>query len=122
MKFVYERPKDKTIEAYGKVFEIPPKTAALVDNVAQITARIGAKDSTAAEQAYAMRDGIALFIGEEDAEQIFPKADVPNADIDEISAFWLALNEMSNKNTAAVIERYAPRAKNEIKVSADPKK
>lgn len=123
MVFEYKRPADLTIEAYGKKFIIPPKTAALVDGVMQITARSGAKGATAAEQANALRDGIALFIGEKDAEEIFPRAVITETvNLDEMSAFWFCLNEMSNKETEAVIAKYKPKTREEIKVTSNPKR
>lgn len=120
MKFEYKRPEDTKLEAYGKVFEIPPKTAPLVDGVNKINKDI--TSGTASEQAAALREGIALFIGEEAAESIFPKSELDTLNIDEMSAFWLVLNDMSNRETEAVIAKYAPKPKNEIKVSTNPKK
>ena len=120
MKFEYTRPEDTKLEAYGKVFDIPPKTAPLIDGVNRINKEI--TEGNAARQAAALRDGIELFIGCEAAEEIFPKANINSLNIDEMSAFWLVLNDMSNKETEAVIARYAPKPKNEIRVSSNPKK
>lgn len=120
MKFEYKRPGDTTVEAYGKVFEIPPKTAPLIDGVNGVNKRI--VEGNAAEGAAATRDGIGLFIGEEAAEEIFPKAKLDNINVDEMSAFWFVLNDMSNRETEAVIAKYAPKSKDDIKVSANPKK
>ena len=75
-----------------------------------------------AQQAAALREGIALFIGEEAAEEIFPKAKLDSINIDEMSALWFVLNDISNKETEAVIAKYAPKPRNEIRVSSNPKK
>lgn len=120
MKFEYTRPEDTKLEAYGKFFEIPPKTIPLVDGVNDVNKNIA--EGTTAQQTAALREGIALFIGEEAAEEIFPKAKLDSLNIDEMSAFWFTLNEISNKETEAVIAKYAPEPKSEIKVSTNPKK
>ncbi|MBQ5333353.1 MAG: hypothetical protein J6K92_08860 [Oscillospiraceae bacterium] len=123
MKFEYKRPNDLKLEAYGKTYEIPPKTAYLVDEIDKINVRIGVEGSTAADQIKAVRDGIALFIGEEEAERIFPRETlVTDLNTDEITAFWFCLNECSNRETEAVMKRYAPKPKEEIKVTTNPKK
>ena len=120
MKFEYKRPDDMKLEAYGKVFEIPPKTAPLVDGVMEVNKEIST--GSASVQVKALRKGIALFIGEEAAESIFPSAELDKANVDEMSAFWFVLNEISNKETEAVIAKYAPKSREEIKVSSNPKK
>ena len=122
MKFEYKRSDDITLEAYGRVFTIPPKTAPLVDGVNRVNAAIAAATATASDQVKALRDGVALFIGEDETESIYPAADIDAINIDEISAFWFVLNEMSNRETNAVIAKYAPKPKNEIKVTSNPKK
>lgn len=123
MKFEYKRPEDTMLEAYGKTFEIPTKTAYIVDAVMKVQKRITENGATAADQALAIRDGIALFIGEEAAEEIFPREHLINtANTDEMTAFWLCLNDISNRETEAAIAKYSPKPKSDIKVSANPKK
>ena len=123
MKFEYKRPSDLMLEAYGKTYEIPTKTAYLIDEVNKIDDRIKAEGSTVADQIKAVRDGIALFIGEEEAERIFPRETLLTAvNSDELTAFWFCLNEFSNRETEAVMKRYAPKPKEEIKVTTNPKK
>ena len=123
MKFEYKRPEDIKVEAYGNVYEIPPKTAYIVDEVNKINQRISAENSSAADQILAVRDGIALFISEDEAERIFPRETlIACANTDEMTAFWLCLNEISNKETEAVMAKYAPKPKNEIKVTSNPKR
>lgn len=123
MKFEYKRPDDLKLEAYGKTYEIPTKTAYLIDEVSKINDRIHAEGSSSSDQIMAVRDGIALFIGEEEAERIFPRDTLlTSANTDEITAFWFCLNEFSNRETNAVIAKYAPKPKEEIKVTTNPKK
>lgn len=123
MKFEYKRPDDLKLEAYGKTYEIPPKTAYLIDEVNKITERISAAGSSASDQMMAVRDGIALFIGEEEAERIFPRDTLLTAaNSDEMTAFWFCLNECSNRETEAVMAKYAPKRKEDIRVSSNPKK
>lgn len=123
MKFEYKRPEDTKLEAYGKVFEIPPKTAYLIDEIQKVTDRINAENCSTYEQVQALRDGISLFIGEEEAEKIFPRDDLlKSVNSEEITAFWFCLNQLSNKESEAVIAKYAPKPKEEIKVSTNPKK
>lgn len=104
--FEYSREK-YTLEAYDRTYEIPTKTAALVDGINDINTRL-AKTTTASESVEVMRDGVALFIGAEETERIFPAAKLNEIDTDELSAFWWALNAEANKATKAVIEKYAP--------------
>lgn len=96
-----------TLEAYDRIYEIPTKTAVLVDGINDINTRL-AKTTTASEGVEVMRDGVALFIGAEETERIFPAAKLNEIDTDELSAFWWALNAESNKATQAVVAKYAP--------------
>lgn len=106
MKFEYER-KNITLEAYGKEYPIPTKTAALVDGINAVNKRIN-DSKTAAETTAATRAGIALYIGEAEAERIFPEDKLSEIDTDEIGAFWWTLLNASAEATKAVIEKYAP--------------
>ncbi len=106
MKFEYER-KNITLEAYGNSYPIPTKTALLVDGVNDITKRLG-ECKNAVESVSALRDGITLFIGEDETEKLFPANNVNEIDTDEITAFWWALNNASNEATQEVIKRYSP--------------
>ncbi|MCM1578085.1 MAG: hypothetical protein NC078_04720 [Ruminococcus sp.] len=106
MKFEYNRPKI-TVEAYGETFEMPTKTIAVVDGVAKAQKEIAESKDTA-EQIKAIKRGIAVFIGDEAVERLFPENTEDTIDTDEISAFWFCLNSESNKATQAVIEKYSP--------------
>lgn len=105
-KFEFVR-ENITLEAYGKEYPIPTKTAALVDGINDIQKKLAACTS-AAETVAVTKQGIALFIGKEEAERIFPVNKLADVDTDEISAFWWALNNESNNATRAVVEKYAP--------------
>ena len=50
MKFEYTRPEDTKLEAYGKVFDIPPKTAPLVDGVNSINKQIAEGNAASDEE------------------------------------------------------------------------
>ena len=106
MKFDYER-KTEYVEAYGNKYPMPTKTAVLVDEVNAIQKRISEKKS-AADMTAALRDGIAVFIGEQETERIFPKEKLNELDTDELTAFWWVLNEAANKATKDIIEKYSP--------------
>lgn len=106
MKFEYER-KNVTLEAYGKNYPIPTKTAVLVDGINDVTKRLE-ECKNAHEVVDVMRGGIALFIGDEEAERLFPSEKSADIDTDEMTAFWWALNSASNEATKEVIKRYSP--------------
>ena len=108
MNFEYKREVTK-LKAYGQEYEIPTKTAIFAEEVNKITKRLQ-EAKNAAESMTAAWDGIALYIGKDETQRIFPRENLENLDTDEISAFWLALNAASNRNTNAVINKYAPNA------------
>lgn len=111
-KFEYKR-ENAVMEAYGKKYPIPTKTAALVDGINEIGKRLAVCKNTL-EVVKTTKEGIALFIGEEETDRIFPAPD-GEIDTDELSAFWLALNCESNKATKEIIEKYSPKPVTEIK-------
>lgn len=101
VKFEYKRTVPE-IEVGGKVYQLPLKTAVMVDKINAAFAAIS-KAKTAAEQSKATVDGIALFIGE-DAYKLYPEPE--KADTDELASLWFELNAESNKGTNAVIAKY----------------
>lgn len=103
-KFEYTRP-ELTLEAYGEKYVMPIKTAVLIDSINKATAAIGSA-KTAIEQVAALKTGIAIFIGDVETNRIFP--DNETADTDEISAFWIALNECANRFSKTIAEKYKP--------------
>ncbi len=106
MKFEYER-KNVTVEAYGKNYPIPTKTASFLDGINDVTRRLEQSES-AFEIVGILRDGIALYIGDEEAERLFPAGNFTDIDTDEMTAFWWTLNSASNEATQEVIKRYSP--------------
>ena len=104
-KFIYDK-KPRIVEAYGKTFEIPPKTADIIDRLNEASAAIGAA-KTSVDIVRATKKGVSVFIGEEETERIFPeKEEASGIDTDELSAFWLFLKNESQKATMDVIKRY----------------
>lgn len=111
-KFDY-KPANAVMEAYGKKYPIPTKTAVLVDGIAGINKKLLECKNTL-EVVKVTKEGIALFIGEAETNRIFSASD-GEIDTDELSAFWFALNAESNKATKEIIEKYNPRPAGEIK-------
>lgn len=111
-KFDYVR-KPAVMEAYGKKYPIPTKTAVLVDGVAEINRKLMECKNTF-EVVRVTKEGIGLFIGEAETNRIFSAPD-GEIDTDELSAFWFALNAESNKATKEIIEKYNPKPAGEIK-------
>lgn len=107
MNFEYKREVEK-LKAYGKEYEIPTKTAAFSNALFDIGKRITDAGSDAVEVVKAMRDGIVLFIGEDETEIIFPADKIKELDMDEISALWLTLSHASAERTQEVIKQYTP--------------
>ena len=111
-KFDYVR-KPAVMEAYGKKYPIPTKTAVLVDGVAEINRKLMECKNTF-EAVKVTKEGIGLFIGDEETNRIFSAPD-GEIDTDELAAFWFALNTESNKATQEVIEKYNPKPAGEIR-------
>lgn len=111
-KFDYVR-KPAVMEAYGKKYPIPTKTAVLVDGVAEINRKLTECKNTF-EVVKVTKEGIGLFIGEVETNRIFSAPD-GELDTDELAAFWFALNAESNKATQEVIEKYNPKPVGEIR-------
>lgn len=105
-KFDYIRTAP-VIEAYGQKYPIPTKTAALVDGVAEIQKKLAACKNTV-EVVQTTKQGLALFIGENEVNRIFSAPD-NEIDTDELSALWLMFNEESNRATREVVAKYVPK-------------
>ena len=105
-KFDYIRTAP-VIEAYGKKYPIPTKTAVLVDGVNDIQKRLANCKNTV-EIVQVTKQGLVLFIGEEEVNRIFPVPD-DQIDTDELSALWMMFNEESNRATREVVAKYAPK-------------
>lgn len=105
-KFDYIRTAP-VIEAYGQKYPIPTKTAALVDGVAEIQKKLAACKN-AVEVVQTTKQGLALFIGENEVNRIFSAPD-NEIDTDELSVLWLMFNEESNRATREIVAKYAPK-------------
>lgn len=101
-KFEYDRPV-LTVEAYGKTYTLPVKTAEVIDKINSASKK-SYEAKSAIEQTAAIKEGIAVFIGSEEVERIYP--DNAAVDNDEISAFWMLLNSAANEFTAKITEKY----------------
>lgn len=81
----------RTLKAYDKEFAIPVRTVEFEEKLEQ-AGRTLSECRTATETAQALREGVALFVGEEETERIFPKEKLMEIDVDELLGFWQALN------------------------------
>lgn len=54
-----------------------------------------------------LKDGIALFIGKEKTEKIFPDDKISELDPDEILGFWSALNYELNRHQREIVAKYS---------------
>ena len=96
----------RTLKAYGQEYEIPVKTIAFSDKLVAANEAI-VKTSNARDTVEKIKSGIALFIGEEEAERIFPEKNFDSIDIDEILGFWMALNFELGRSQNDLIARYS---------------
>lgn len=108
--FKYER-LPVIVTAYGKDHELPVRTTAFCDRQDDIDRRIAdtSKVRTSAEVTALLREGVALFIGAEETERIFPEAETEMLDVDEITLFYGYLKNQSLKNLREYTQKYAPR-------------
>ena len=66
-----------------------------------------AKTTKISDTVKEIKNGIALFIGGEEAERIFPDDNLGQIDIDEILGFWLALNYEFGCSQDNMLDEYA---------------
>ena len=104
-EFSYSR-KARTIKAYGEEYQLPVKTIEFSDKLLAANDAI-AKTTDARDTVSRIKSGIALFIGEDEANRIFPEDNFDNIDIDEILGFWLALNFELSRSQNELIARYS---------------
>lgn len=112
--FEYKRAAVK-ITAYGNEYELPVRTTEFCDRQDSIDRKIAdtSKPRTSAEIAEALKEGIALFLGDEETERIFPKEKIKGLDIDEITIFYNFLKDRSLQNLYDYTKKYSPvRARN----------
>lgn len=105
-EFRYER-TPRTLKAYDKEFSIPVRTVEFEEQLEQAGKSISAV-SKASDTISAVREGISLFIGEEETERIFPRAEIMSIDVDEILAFWQALNYELKLVQDELLAKYRP--------------
>lgn len=104
-EFSYTR-QPRTLKAYGEEFEIPVKTVELGDKLDAIGAELADAKNTSEVVTVTIK-GIALFIGKEAAEKIFPAEKFKELDVDEVIEFWSALNFELNRAQNERLARYA---------------
>lgn len=105
-EFKYER-VPRVLKAYGTEFTIPVRTVEFEEKLEQANKAISAT-STASDTITAIREGISLFIGTEETERIFPKNKLMETDVDEILAFWQALNLELKLAQDELLAKYRP--------------
>lgn len=98
----------RTLNAYGKEYPIPVRTTEFSDKLDVVRELINSAKKTS-ETVNAMKEGIALFIGIDETERIFPNEKLNDIDVDEILGFWLALNFELSRSQNETIARYTPK-------------
>lgn len=104
-EFSYTR-KSRTLKAYGEEFVIPVKTVELGDKLDTIGAEL-AEAKITSDVIHVTKKGIALFIGEEATEKLYPEEKFNELDVDEVIEFWSALNFELNRSQNERLARYA---------------
>lgn len=97
----------RTLKAYDKEFAIPVRTVEFEEKLEQAGKTLS-ECRTASETAQALREGVSLFIGEEETERIFPKAELMSIDVDELLGFWQALNFELKLAQEEQLSKYRP--------------
>ena len=97
----------RTLKAYDKEFAIPVRTVEFEEKLEQAGKTLS-ECRTAAETAQALREGVALFVGEEETERIFPKEKLMEIDVDELLGFWQALNFELKLAQEEQLSKYRP--------------
>lgn len=105
-EFKYER-ASRALKAYGSEYTIPVRTVEFEEKLEQANKTISATP-TASDTITAIREGIALFIGDEETERIFPKGKLMETDVDEVLAFWQALNLELKLAQDELLAKYRP--------------
>lgn len=97
----------RMLKAYDKEFVIPVRTVEFEERLEQAGKTLS-ECKTASETAQALREGVALFIGEEDTERIFSKEKLMEIDVDELLGFWQALNYELKLAQEEQLSKYRP--------------
>lgn len=97
----------RTLKAYDKEFAIPVRTVEFEERLEQAGKALS-ECKTATETAQALREGISLFVGEEETERIFSKEKLMEIDVDELLGFWQALNYELKLAQEEQLAKYRP--------------
>lgn len=108
-EFSYTR-KSRILKAYGKEYEIPARTTEFTNKLDKAIEHI-ARAKNATETVNAAKEGIALFIGIDETERIFPHDKLNEIDIDELMSFWGALNYEIARTQNEILAKYKKRDK-----------
>ncbi|MGN1137083.1 MAG: hypothetical protein ACI4SF_12800 [Oscillospiraceae bacterium] len=107
-EFTYCR-TPRVLKAYGSEFTIPVRTVEFEEKLKQAVNTIsGTAAASTSDAVLAIREGIALFIGEDEVERIFPKDKLMELDVDEVLSFWQALNFEFNAVQNELLAKYRP--------------
>ena len=105
--------KPRIIKAYGNEYQIPVKTAEFSERLQSAIAAIAKTANTDIyDTVRKIRNGIALFIGEEEAERIFPDESFDKINIKEIIDFWALLNHELAAGQQKMLDEYMPMKNN----------
>lgn len=106
-KFDYV-PEEVSVEAYGKKYVMPAKTMNLAKAMREIFEEIDEYASDPEKRVISYKRGIALFIGAEETERLFPAEKEGETDMNELLEFFMSLNAGSSRATQAILNKYAP--------------
>ena len=104
-EFSYTRRAAK-LKAYGEEFELPAKTVEFADKLDAVRAEMLITSKTSDTVRF-LKKGIALFIGEEKTEKLFPDDKLGVFDSVEIFGFWSALNYELNRHQREIVNKYS---------------
>lgn len=105
-EFTYSR-TPRVLKAYDKEYTIPVRTVEFDEKLTQAAKTIS-ETATTSETVSAIREGISLFIGEDEVERIFPKDKLMALDVDEVLSFWQALNYELREAQNDLLSKYRP--------------
>lgn len=105
-EFTYCR-TPRVLKAYGSEYTIPVRTVEFDEKLTQAAKTIS-ETATTSETVSAIREGISLFIGEDEVERIFPKDKLMALDVDEVLSFWQALNYELREAQNDLLSKYRP--------------
>lgn len=108
-EFSYVR-QPRTLKAYGQEYSIPARTVGFSGKLEDVAKKVSSAVHTS-DTIMAIREGIALFIGNDEMERIFPIDSLDAIDVDEILAFWQALNFELERSQNELLAKYRPAPK-----------